>query len=66
MVVSLVLKFGNKGIPGDPTKPLQDALKKNAGKMAQPLNEAVKILSIQIAPPGKALFHIIQFEPGHK
>ena len=59
VVVTLLLKFGNKDIPGDPTKPLQDYLAKHAGKLAQPFNEPAKILSISILPPGKWFFLFI-------
>ena len=51
MTVSTILKFG-PGVTPDPTKPLQDHLKKNLGRLSAPLNQKSLIQSVRIVHPG--------------
>lgn len=51
MKVSIILKFG-PGVTPDPTKPLQDHLRKNLGGLSAPLNQKSLIQSVRIVHPG--------------
>ena len=51
MTVSTILKFG-PGVTPDPSKPLQDHLRKNLGRFSAPLNQKSLIQSVRIIHPG--------------
>ncbi|XP_020614524.1 mucin-2-like isoform X2 [Orbicella faveolata] len=51
VTVSTILKFG-PGVAPDPTKPLQDHLRKNLGRLSAPLNQKSLIQSVRIVHPG--------------
>lgn len=51
VTVSTILKFG-PGVTPDPTKPLQDHLRKNLGRLSAPLNQKSLIESVRIVHPG--------------
>lgn len=51
VTVSTILKFG-PGVAPDPTKPLQDNLRKNLGRLSAPLNQKSLIQSVRIVHPG--------------
>ena len=52
VTVSLILKFGPNLAP-DPTKPIQDHLRKNLGRLPAPVNQKTLIQSVRIVPPGR-------------
>ena len=51
VTVSTILKFG-PGVAPDPTKPLQDHLRKNLGRLSAPLTQKSLIESVRIVHPG--------------
>lgn len=54
MKVKLILKFGPDVAP-DPTKPIQDHLRKNLGRLATPVNHKTLIQSVRVVHPGMFL-----------
>lgn len=49
------MTFGPSGLPLDPTAALQEYLKANGNKLPAPMNEAIKLKSISVAPPGMVM-----------
>ena len=55
VTVSLILKFG-PGVDPDPTKPIQNLLRKNLGRLPAPVNQKTLIQSVRIVHPGMTNF----------
>lgn len=56
MTASVILKFG-PGVTPDPTKPIQNHLRKNLGRLSAPVNQKTRIQSVRIVQPGMP-FHL--------
>ena len=55
VTVKFAMTFGPSGLPLDPTAALQEYLKANGNKLPAPMNEAIKLKSISVAPPGMVM-----------
>lgn len=60
--VSLILKFG-PGVDPDPTKPIQNLLRTNLGRLPAPVNQKTLIQSVRIVHPGITNFCCPRFFP---
>ena len=62
VTVSLILKFG-PGVDPDPTKPIQNLLRKNLGRLPAPVNQKTLIQSVRIVHPGMISFCCLECIP---
>lgn len=56
---SIILKFG-PGVKPDPTKPFQNHLRRNLGRLPGPVNLKTLIQSVRIVHPGKFLHKYVK------
>ena len=60
VTVSLIVKFG-PGVDPDPTKPIQNQLRKNLGRLPAPVNKKTLIQSVRIVHPGMSILLHLYF-----
>ena len=57
VTASIILKFG-PGVKPDPTKPIQNHLRKNLGRLPGPVNHKTLIQSVRVVHPGMFGFYL--------